>query len=90
TNLKNAIFDETYIQSSITQMVYSCLLKNDILMNMLAEQSCHNLLCLNELTEYVALQIHNCLFSENLSSLVEIAESETHHQLLLNHKDNHY
>ncbi|EDQ8687492.1 type III secretion system effector SifB, partial [Salmonella enterica] len=50
----------------------------------------HNLLCLNELTEYVALQIHNCLFSENLSSLVEIAESETHHQLLLNHKDNHY
>ncbi|ECI4824831.1 type III secretion system effector SifB, partial [Salmonella enterica subsp. arizonae] len=33
--------------------------------------------------------IHNCLFSENLSSLVEIAEKETHHQLLLNHKNNH-
>ncbi|EBI3857069.1 type III secretion system effector SifB, partial [Salmonella enterica] len=90
TNLKNAIFDETYIQSSITQMAYSCLFKNAILMNMLAEQSCHNLLCLNELTEYVAQQIHNCLFSENLSSLVEIAEIETHHQLLLNHKDDHY
>lgn len=62
TNLKNATFDANYTQSSITQMVYSCLFKNDILMNILDEQSCHDLLCLNDLTEYVALQIHNCLF----------------------------
>ncbi|EBA3345356.1 type III secretion system effector SifB, partial [Salmonella enterica] len=62
---------------------------NDILANLLYEETCYNQLCLNELTEYVALQIHNCLFSENLSSLVEIAEKETHHQLLLNHKNNH-
>ncbi len=31
-------------------------------MNMLEESSSHGLLCLNELTEYVALQIHNSLF----------------------------
>ncbi|ECF4920911.1 TPA: SPI-2 type III secretion system effector SifB [Salmonella enterica subsp. indica] len=80
TNLKNASFDANYTQSSITQMVYSCLFKSNILMNMLDEQSCHDLLCLNDLTEYVALQIHNCLFSEDLSSLVEIAQNETHHQ----------
>ncbi|EAN4948097.1 type III secretion system effector SifB [Salmonella enterica] len=79
-NLKNATFDANYTQSSITQIVYSCLLKNDILMNILDEQSCYNLLCLNDLTEYVALQIHNCLFSEDLSSLIEIAKNESHHQ----------
>ncbi|EFR8871882.1 SPI-2 type III secretion system effector SifB [Salmonella enterica] len=78
TNLKNATFDANYTQSSITQMVYSCLFKNDILMNILDEQSCHDLLCLNDLTEYVALQIHNCLFSEDLSSLVKITENEAH------------
>ncbi|ABX21274.1 SPI-2 type III secretion system effector SifB [Salmonella enterica] len=88
-DLKNTIYDANYTQSSIMQMVYSCLFKNDILANLLYEETCYNQLCLNELTEYVALQIHNCLFSENLSSLVEIAEKETHHQLLLNHKNNH-
>lgn len=31
-------------------------------MNMLEESSSHGLLCLNELTEYVALQVHNSLF----------------------------
>lgn len=31
-------------------------------MNMLEESSFHGLLCLNELTEYVALQVHNSLF----------------------------
>ncbi len=62
TNLKNAAFEPNYAQSSVTQIVYSCLFKNEILMNMLEESSSHGLLCLNELTEYVALQVHNSLF----------------------------
>ncbi|HHI4676883.1 TPA: SPI-2 type III secretion system effector SifB, partial [Salmonella enterica subsp. enterica serovar Typhi] len=44
------------------------------------ESSSHGLLCLNELTEYVALQIHNSLFSEDLSSLVETTKNEAHYQ----------
>lgn len=43
-------------------------------MNMLEENSSHDLLCLNDLVEYVALQVHNSLFSEDLSSLVETAK----------------
>ncbi|EAO2683577.1 type III secretion system effector SifB [Salmonella enterica] len=80
TNLKNATFDPNHTQSSITQMVYSCLFKNEILMNMLEENFSHDLLCLNDLAEYVALQVHNSLFSEDLSSLVETAKNEAHHQ----------
>ncbi len=49
-------------KARITQLVYSCLFKNEILMNMLEENSSHDLLCLNDLVEYVALQVHNGLF----------------------------
>lgn len=80
TNLKNATFEPNYAQSSVTQLVYSCLFKNEILMNMLEESSSHGLLCLNDLVEYVALQVHNSLFSEDLSSLVETTKNEAHHQ----------
>ncbi|EAY1355433.1 SPI-2 type III secretion system effector SifB, partial [Salmonella enterica] len=52
----------------------------EILMNMLEENSSHDLLCLNDLAEYVALQVHNSLFSEDLSSLVETTKNEAHHQ----------
>lgn len=62
TNLTNAIFEPNHTQSSVTQLVYSCLFKNEILMNMLEENSSHDLLCLNDLAEYVALQVHNSLF----------------------------
>lgn len=62
TNLKNATFEPNHTQSSVTQLVYSCLFKNEILMNMLEESSSHGLLCLNDLVEYVALQVHNSLF----------------------------
>lgn len=62
TNLKNAIFEPNHTQSSVTQLVYSCLFKNEILMNMLEENSSHDLLCLNDLAEYVALQVHNSFF----------------------------
>lgn len=62
TNLKNATFHANHTQSSVTQLVYSCLFKNEILMNMLEESSSHGLLCLNDLAEYVALQVHNSLF----------------------------
>ncbi|EIC7182310.1 SPI-2 type III secretion system effector SifB, partial [Salmonella enterica] len=80
TNLKNATFHANHTQSSVTQLVYSCLFKNEILMNMLEENSSHDLLCLNDLVEYVALQVHNSLFSEDLSSLVETTKNEAHHQ----------
>ncbi|EFZ9938845.1 SPI-2 type III secretion system effector SifB, partial [Salmonella enterica] len=80
TNLKNATFHANHTQSSVTQLVYSCLFKNEILMNMLEESSSHGLLCLNDLVEYVALQVHNSLFSEDLSSLVETTKNEAHHQ----------
>ncbi|EKC2726997.1 SPI-2 type III secretion system effector SifB, partial [Salmonella enterica subsp. enterica serovar Agona] len=80
TNLTNAIFEPNHTQSSVTQLVYSCLFKNEILMNMLEENSSHDLLCLNDLAEYVALQVHNSLFSEDLSSLVETTKNEAHHQ----------
>ncbi|ECJ7409293.1 SPI-2 type III secretion system effector SifB, partial [Salmonella enterica] len=80
TNLKNATFEPNYAQSSVTQIVYSCLFKNEILMNMLEESSSHGLLCLNDLAEYVALQVHNSLFSEDLSSLVETTKNVAHHQ----------
>ncbi|HGF0086949.1 TPA: SPI-2 type III secretion system effector SifB [Salmonella enterica subsp. enterica serovar Panama] len=80
TNLKNATFEPNYAQSSVTQIVYSCLFKNEILMNMLEESSSHGLLCLNDLAEYVALQVHNSLFSEDLSSLVETTKNVAQHQ----------
>ncbi|KJT88740.1 secreted effector protein SifB, partial [Salmonella enterica subsp. enterica serovar Heidelberg str. 579083-10] len=80
TNLTNATFEPNYVQSSVTQIVYSCLFKNEILMNMLEESSSHGLLCLNDLAEYVALQVHNSLFSEDLSSLVETTKNEAHYQ----------
>ncbi|EJT8002047.1 SPI-2 type III secretion system effector SifB, partial [Salmonella enterica subsp. enterica serovar Kentucky] len=48
--------------------------------NMLEENSSHDLLCLNDLVEYVALQVHNSLFSEDLSSLVETTKNEAYHQ----------
>ncbi len=32
TNLKNAAFEPNYAQSSVTQIVYSCLFKNEILL----------------------------------------------------------
>ncbi|EIP1683938.1 SPI-2 type III secretion system effector SifB, partial [Salmonella enterica] len=80
TNLTNATFEPNYVQSSVTQIVYSCLFKNEILMNMLEESSSHGLLCLNNLAEYVALQVHNSLFSEDLSSLVETTKNEAHYQ----------
>ncbi|KYJ02929.1 effector protein SifB, partial [Salmonella enterica subsp. enterica serovar Typhimurium] len=47
TNFKNAAFEPYYAQSSVTQIVFSCLFKNDILMNLLEESSSHGLLCLN-------------------------------------------